>query len=373
MGKQYQVFIRATSAAAGDIERQVGRAIAAMGHLPVLGTMFPPHDPDGADRAAGGVIGGCDYYLAIVGAEDSADADGPTADAERLAETEYDGALAGDVNVITLVQSDAADARAGGAAPDAGADPAPGALRRKMMASPSVRSWHVADELPGLASLTLARAIRARPAVGWVRADAVASEAALAELVALRRENRSLKKKLDLLRAAAPPPPEAIARLEHPVTIRMRSKPRSHPQWQSWSVSLKWRDVFAAIGPYLFGARRDDWVREAFGTVLGKPNGLTSGQESRPVRWRHEVEEEDFQTIKVQLYALRLVKFTRSRTPKGRVNLTWSLTPRGLQLLPRLRVPPAPVGVAPPPNTKPRPTPSARTRSNLPIPKPVNG
>lgn len=55
---------------------------------------------------------------------------------------------------------------------------------------------------PGLVALSLNKTIKAYPAVGWVRADKVSSEATLHELNELRKEMQSFKKNWHNLKIA---------------------------------------------------------------------------------------------------------------------------------------------------------------------------
>jgi hypothetical protein len=113
------------------------------------------------------------------------------------------------------------------------------------------------------------------------------------------------------------------------VTLRLRSKSRTHPQWEAWSATLKWRDLFGSIGPHLFSGPDDDWVRLAVTAAAVR----SAGREA----FRHELEDDDFQSVKMHLRALRLIALAPAQTPRGRRKLIWSLTRLGEQVLLELR------------------------------------
>ena len=55
-----------------------------------------------------------------------------------------------------------------------------------------MKFWNRPEELAGLVSFSLSKTIKMYPAVGWVRADKVASEDLLSEIHQLRKESEEL-------------------------------------------------------------------------------------------------------------------------------------------------------------------------------------
>lgn len=78
-----------------------------------------------------------------------------------------------------------------------------------------MKFWKSAEELPGLVALSLAKTIKMFPAVGWIRANKVASEDLLTEV-------NDLHKKITELQAASAefrPTIENLAGLEDRVKL----------------------------------------------------------------------------------------------------------------------------------------------------------
>ena len=109
---------------------------------------------------------------------------------------------------------------------------------------------------------------------------------------------------------------------------------RSHPQWQASSVRIKWRDLFGRIGAYLFSRPSDRTVQSIVAAALANAEQRKSA--------RHEIDDEDYQAIKLRLKALGLVDLDHAETRNGGT-LRWSLTPRGEHLLLQYRTVAIPV------------------------------
>jgi hypothetical protein len=171
--------------------------------------------------------------------------------------------------------------------------------------------------------------MKTRPAAGWVSATSIADEGLLAELNELRKENDSLRREVSLQRASIKVSTAGLAGLEEEFVVRVRSKLRSHPHWQDSTITLTWRDIFASIGVYLFSRPDDLRVKDQLGGAVARRAGRAS--------FRDQIEDEDFETIKVHLRALGLVEFYCKPGPRASTKLIWSLTPDGERLLLELR------------------------------------
>jgi len=310
MNKRYQVYVSCRIPWTDEQRRGVVRAIVGTGCIPVgmdLGAAGDEEEREIAER----VVHDCDYYLLI---------EGRGAEPRVDNETEY--ATSRGVAVIALMQ----EARP--QSPREGPSIAPATasvtLRNGITSGRIVRTWGHSAELPGAVALGLSLAIRTRPAIGWVRGDVAATADLLAEADVLRRERDALRAKLAALQATIILSAEGIAGLDDEVVVRLRSKMRSHPQWQASSVRMKWRDVFGRIGAHLLSRPSDRTVRSMAAGALMRAD-------SAKLR-RHEIDDEDFQTIRLTLKALGLVDLDDTQTRTGGT-LRWGLTPRGEHLL----------------------------------------
>ncbi|MCW3604391.1 hypothetical protein, partial [Burkholderia cenocepacia] len=123
------------------------------------------------------------------------------------------------------------------------------AFRSKVSTGRLVKFWNSAVELPGLVALSLSKTIKTYPAVGWVRADSIASTSALAGMVELQAENRRLKEALDAANKSHSF--HNIAELDDLFVLAGTYKNKSGDYSHDWSVPLTWRRIFALLAPSL--------------------------------------------------------------------------------------------------------------------------
>jgi hypothetical protein len=179
--------------------------------------------------------------------------------------------------------------------------------------------------LPGFVSQSLSSTIHQFPAVGWVRANKVASEEILTEINDLRKRNTELEAGLSELKPV--PAFEDLAGLDEETVVpgtywRSGSRP--------WQVKTTWRKIFGYVSPYLVQFPTDFKVQEILCKALFAETG-TSGE-------AHEsIDDQSFKTIGIQLQALGLVTIDYSQTTKGGMGLFWHLTSAGERQMLELR------------------------------------
>lgn len=317
MDRRFQVFVRSAGLPADTVRQAVVRAVISLGCTPVIADAADPSDAEHAALIRR-LIDDCDYYLLILGERD----DAAVTHLLRYTQAEFDHAASGRRDALCLVRNKGRRMPRRTAASDPDARAILKSLRSRAELGRTVRCWQYDDELPGLTALTLAAAIRSRPAVGWVRGNLAADGQLLTDLDLLRGENSALKEQLTRLLAA---PAAGLAGLDDQVTLRLRSKQRTHPQWELWSATLSRRELFASIGPHLLNRPDDAWIRLAVTAAAVRAVGRNG--------FRHELDEDDFQSIKLHFRGLRLIELTHAQTPHGRTKLLWSLTPYGEQAL----------------------------------------
>lgn len=176
-------------------------------------------------------------------------------------------------------------------------------------------------------ALSLSKTIKTFPAVGWVRADTVGSEELLSELNDIRKENSSLKSRLSELDTKSAYKIDGLAHLDENFTVRFSYL--TDNGLKSKSVSSSWAEMFGIISPYLVQFPTHELVKIKFQKGLGEKNNI-------PSRSR-EMNDEDFETIGLQLKALGLVNTKYQKTTTGQMALFWSLTHEGENLMMQLR------------------------------------
>ena len=98
---------------------------------------------------------------------------------------------------------------------------------------------------------------------------------------------------------------------------------------QDWQRQLTWREIFALISPYLIEHPNDSLVKSHMATALAHgqiPSGLSAS-----------LDNQIYQTIKIQFQALNLVNVDYTKTTAGGMGLFWSLTEYGYSLMMELR------------------------------------
>lgn len=169
MNKRYQVFVSSTYADLKDERSRVMQTLMEMDCIPSGMELFPAADEEQFEFIKK-VIDDCDYYLLIIGGRY-----GSTTDAGiSYTEKEYDYAIERGLKVIAFLHHDPRSI------PLEKTDKSPTlaqqleAFREKVQANRLVKQWRSAAELPGLVSVSLSRAIKTYPAVGWIRGDSSA-------------------------------------------------------------------------------------------------------------------------------------------------------------------------------------------------------
>lgn len=170
--------------------------------------------------------------------------------------------------------------------------------------------------------------------VGWIRANTTSNPEVYIELNELRKENQELKLQINL--KDNNPKLENLAELEGSIMISGK-----HTYWNrqyqddissSWSKTLSWGDIFALISPYLLKKPNDSTVKAKLSKVIYEtiPNFIDAGTS--------QINDQDFQTIKIQFKALDLVELDNTaKTKTGQVDLIWSATEKGETLMLKLR------------------------------------
>ena len=175
MDKQYQVFVSSTYADLQAERRAVIQALIEMDCIPAGMELFPATDEEQLQFIKS-IIDDCDYYLLIIGGRYGS----TTAEGISYTEKEYDYAVSRGLKVIALIHGNPDGIEFGKSEKDPLLRERLEAFKKKVATNRLIKYWKSVDELPGLVTTSLARTIKTFPAVGWIRADKVASEDLLA-------------------------------------------------------------------------------------------------------------------------------------------------------------------------------------------------
>jgi len=278
------------------------------------------------------LIDDCDYYLLIIGGRyGSVDESGVS-----YTEQEYDYAVEKGLKVIALLHENPDEIPLGKSEKEPAARQKLQKFRDKVSTGRLVKFWKNAAELPGLVSINLSRVMNASPAVGWVRADKAANVEVLGEINDVRKQNEKLRQIAEEYQAlvnklTSPPALDDLAGLEEEIKLGGKYWNISFNAERNWSVKTPWRKVFAYISPYLVQHPSAVSIKDVLLSALfaeARPDG----------ELRHaSLDDQDFQTVGVQLKALGLVNINYTQTTSGGMGLFWTFTPKGERLMTELR------------------------------------
>lgn len=188
-GKRYQVFVSSTFR---DLEKERWEAVKALMTMDCIVAgmeSFPAVDEE-QFKYIKEIIDDCDYYLLIMGGRYGTLAP----DGVGYTEKEYDYALSKGIKVVALVREAPESLPPEKRETDAALLGRFIKFREKVCADRLVSFWRDERDIQKDVALGMAKAMKKFPAVGWIRANPVASEELLREINTLRKENEELRR-----------------------------------------------------------------------------------------------------------------------------------------------------------------------------------
>jgi hypothetical protein len=209
---------------------------------------------------------------------------------------------------------------------------------RSLVQQKMCRFWESPADLGSQVSRSLVKLIKSAPAVGWVRADQMDESASL-EMLRLRKQIEELKVELDASRTIASGETAGLAHGSEVYNIRFKySNHNTNPHVGNMrdkllphrsSFTVTWNEVFAIVAPLMIDEANEYQLRGALNTFIADCIvSMRHSDDALSDVSRIEVDDADFQTLKVQFRALGLI--TRSERERRNDGATyWSLTPYG--------------------------------------------
>lgn len=321
MQKRYQVFISSTYTDLKDERGQVSQVLMQMECIPAGMELFPATDEEQFEFIKK-VIDDSDYYLLIIGGRYGSVA----GEGISYTEKEFDYAISKGIPVVALLHGDANSLPVAKSELDPDLRMRLEAFRRRASTGRLVKFWNTADELASQVAISMVATMSRFPRAGWIRGSSAASEDILREINDLRKENEALKKS-----AAASSLPEmpgiVPADIDASFTVHGTYWSTQGIR-QPWSVSISWSEIFFMISPYLVKPTAEDSIRSSLHAAIIQAKSLKSS--------RNIMNDQDFQTIAIQMRALGLIAIKVPDDPNHAV--VWRLTNLGEQLMYKLRV-----------------------------------
>jgi len=243
MDKRYQVFISSTFQDLQEARNAVLQSLLRMRHIPAGMELFPAIDEEQM-RYIRRVIDESDYYLLIIGGRYGS----LSAQGVSYTEDEYDYAVKTGKPVLAFIHDKPEELPAKFTDSDPELQKKLAAFCEKVKTGGRiVRFWHDVKDLRAEVAESLPQTITARPAIGWVRGNTVASadltaeqNALLKERDSLKAENEKLKIELDKNKPSIPD----IAGLDDVTPAELW---QNNTKTQQNIVKATWRDLFTVL------------------------------------------------------------------------------------------------------------------------------
>ena len=342
MDKRFQIFISSTFVDLLEERQSVLKAILELDHMPAGMELFPASD-DTAWELIKDVIDASDYYVLIVGGRyGSLDEEGLS-----YTEKEYRYALSTKKPVIPLLHKNPDNLPRDKTETEAGAWEKLKVFRSLVEKNHTYVYWKNSDELKSKVIVGLTSMIKRSPAVGWVRANYVPSEASLKDILALKNRVTELEQELVEIRTSAPAGTEDLMQGDDPFEMKLHfnARHRGETSWGSGkgysaTITPSWNDVFSAISPVLINEATENDLHGEIKRVL---SNISDEQFSEYEQFKNHIlqgfsfSDDDIYTIVVQLRALGLIKESEKKRSVRDTATYWALTPYGDQLMVQLR------------------------------------
>ena len=204
--KRYSVFISSTFEDLKDERQSVQDVVISAGDFPVQMESFPAADEDQFEFIKA-LIDKCDYYVLIVAGRYGRPAD----DGMSYTEKEYRYAVSKGIPVLVMLHGDRGSIPANRSEDSLDGKKLLAAFVAEVETNRLRKAWKTTDGLKLAVREALDHAKATKPAIGWVRGDAVASMEALEELNEVRKENAKFRDAIGSLEIelALPPIPAA--------------------------------------------------------------------------------------------------------------------------------------------------------------------
>jgi Domain of unknown function (DUF4062) len=320
--KKYQIFVSSTFRDLVEERQDTIKSILDLGHIPAGMEGFPAIDMEQL-KYIKKVIDQCDYYILIVaGRYGSVDTDGVS-----FTEKEYQYAVETGKAVLAFVLENPDNLPPDKADSDSDTVARLDAFRSHVMSGRIVRHWKDRDSLKYAIFTSLVAAFEELPGVGWIRANAAASEDLLNQINDLRIRNDELEDTNAKLKSEMTPKINDIASLDtgYPVYYTYTSRYRGTAEEKKSYVTITWRAIFIALGPELIRAQGPSVISKHLEKYIVE-KGLVDTKYPKLLSMTEN-------QIKVQLSAHGLIKNFQAQNTAGAMQEWIQITDLGKRVL----------------------------------------
>lgn len=330
MDKRYQVFVSSTYTDLREERKAIIESLLNAKYIPAGMEMFSASN-DEQFKYIKKIIDTCDYYVLIVGARYGSI--NPST-GKSFTEQEYDYAVEKNIPVLAFLHDDPYNLPV-----EQRDDENRGLLekfRDKVSDGRLCKMWHTSSELVSSVIISLGEEVADNPQIGWTRGNIEDSVELLSQISGLHKEKESiekeyneLKKKYDELTRQR----EDIACGSERYIIQGKKFISKSEEFkltryiEKRQITLTWDEIFSAIAPYLTAPL----------DFNGYETKLTKAINSAYNADISYINDDCAQTIKIQLFALGLIKCYQKKLISGELVEAIEITEKGSRYLVELK------------------------------------
>lgn len=315
--KKYTVFVSSTYEDLQEERKKVMEALLQMNCFPVGMEYFNASD-ESQWAVIKQLIDECDYYVLILaGRYGSVEAES----GKSYTQKEYEYAQSIHVPVLSFVHKNINNL------PQCHCEQDKEKKERlevfkEIVQKKLCKYWNTSDELASQVVLSLNSAITSFPRIGWIRAEGFSSEESAKEILRLRNQVESLTESLKAIESEDPKDTADLCQGDDELELHFKYY---YVNWNYISFTTTWKDVISCLSPLMISEASESELKQA----------LTDFAQDRAKKSynRLEVLMEDFQTIKVQLITLHVIKESIKKRTVHDNQTYWTLTPYGNRLV----------------------------------------
>lgn len=192
INKKYQVFVSSTYTDLQEERKNIHDSLILLDCIPSGMEFFTASDDEQFEFIKK-VIDDCDYYILIIGGRYGSLSD----DGISFTEKEYEYAKSKKIPILSFIHKNLSEIPFGKVDNNEEKMKLLEKFKEKVSENKLVRFWNDGKELPGLVTLSLTKAIKMYPGIGWIRGINIdENEEIRQENLKLLRENSLLKEKI---------------------------------------------------------------------------------------------------------------------------------------------------------------------------------
>jgi len=300
MKKRYQVFISSTYTDLVNERKEITESIMQLDCIPAGMELFGAVDDEQFEFIKT-IINDCDYYILIIGGRyGSEDFTGVS-----YTEKEFEYAVSKGIPVLAFIHGEPDNIPYGKSEKNPDKLKKLEEFKKKVMNQRLIMYWTNPSDLISKVIISLTKAQKTHPQIGWIRGNQSNNETLLEQLNVLRLENTSLKEQMVNLSVGHNSDLKNLAQGDEVYNLFGNYKFQIEHDLDKWEIDMTWDEIFTIVGPRLY----------EFISSSDLARYLTLEIENRlGIEYCHEfsIDNGVFNSIKMQYKALGLIDIERS-------------------------------------------------------------